>query len=433
MIRSFMPFRGIRYSREKIGDIAQVVAPPYDVISPAQRDEFCRVHPCNVVHLTLGRELEGDNDCENKYTRAGRTFFEWASQGALVEDARPAFYIYDQEFRIGSRTLTRRAFFAALRLEPFGRRVLPHEETMPGPRADRLRLITACPANLSPVFGLYPDPDGKVADLLREATPKPPEASFVDFAGVKQTLWKTDDPRIIAMISDAMEGRPVYIADGHHRYETALKYRDLAIEAQGKLNPGDPRNFIMIACVSISDPGLLVLPCHRVISGVGDFSLDKLLRTLSADFTVSTVSTKKRASGGIIGAMAGKRHALGLYAGGKAHLLCLKEESIADANPADRSVAWKRLDVSILGWLILGRGLGMTHEDLSNPARIRYVKDAAEAAQLVDGGGCQAACFLNPTRVSELEQVAQAGERMPPKSTYFHPKLLTGLVMRKLV
>jgi len=432
MVWNFMPFKGIRYSREKVGDISRVVAPPYDVISPEQRDEFCRQHECNVVHLTLGREQEGDDDRENKYTRAGRAFREWAAQGALVEDRQPAFYVYDQEFELGGRTLARRAFFTALRLEPFGRRVLPHEETMPGPRADRLRLITACPVNLSPIFGLYPDADGTMAALLNMAVPPKPDISFTDFAGIKQTLWKVDDPRVAAMLSLRMEDKPVYIADGHHRYETALKYRDMAIEADGGLDPADPRNFIMTACVSISDPGLVVLPAHRVIGGVSGFAAESLLEKLSADFSVSAFS---RAGGveALLAEMAGRQHVFGLYAGGRMHVLALKDASIAHANPAGRSNAWKRLDVSILLWLILERGLGLAHEDLSNPQRVKYVKDAAEAAQLVDGGQYQAVCFLNPTRVNELEQVAQAGERMPPKSTYFYPKLLTGLVMRKLI
>jgi len=435
MTWNFMPFRGIRYDTSKVGDIAAVVAPPYDVISPEQRDRFCTTHPRNIVHLELGKDLPGDTDSENRYHRAGRAFFQWAADGSLMQDAAPAFYVYDQEFMLGARKLTRRAFFAAVRLEPFGRRVLPHEETMPGPRADRLRLITACPVNLSPIFGLYHDADSAVARALGSALPAAPEASFHDFDGVRQTLWRIDDPAAQERLMRLMQDKHIYVADGHHRYETALKYRDLAAHTNGPLDENDPRNFVMVACVSISDPGLVILPAHRVIGGVPGFDATKLLEKLAAQFDVKPVTAP--ACGDLVEtlrhAMAGGQHTFGLYSGGKAWMLTLRDESDADANPAPHSRAWKRLDVSLLGWLLLERGMGLTHADLSNPDRVIYVKDPAEAAGHVDGGRYQAACYLNPTRVDQLETIAQAGERMPPKSTYFYPKLITGLVMRRLV
>ena len=435
MTWNFMPFKGIRYNAASIGDVARVVAPPYDVISPYQRDEFCASHPNNVVHLELGKDQPGDDDRDNRYTRAGKVFFQWAAAGALAEDAAPAFYIYDQEFALGAKTLTRRAFFAALRLEPFGNRVLPHEETMPGPRADRLRLITACPVNLSPIFGLYRDPGDAVARLLAAALPAQPDFSFTDFAGVRQTLWKVQRPPLLNQLSELMETKRIYIADGHHRYETALKYRDIATEAQGKLDPADPRNFVMTACVSIADPGLVVLPAHRVIGGVPGFDARKLLAGLAAHFTVKAIPAPKRGSAvdALLAKMDGNEHTFGLYSGGKAWMLSLKDPAQADANPAPRGPAWRRLDVSLLVWLILEQGLGLTHDDLANPERVKYVKDPAEAAQHADSGQYQLVCYLNPTRVEQLEAVAQAGDRMPPKSTYFYPKLLTGLVMRRLV
>ena len=435
MIRSFMPFKGIRYNTAIVGDIARVVAPPYDVISPEQRDQLSAKHPCNIVHLELGKDQPGDTGRENRYTRAGTAFFKWAGDRCLTEDTAPAFYVYDQQFRLGLRTFTRRAFFAAVRLEPFGSRVLPHEETMPGPRADRLRLITACPVNLSPIFGLYRDPDNSVPELLASALPPAPEFSFEDFDGIKQALWKIDDPQAQARLSELMETKRIYIADGHHRYETALRYRDLAVEAQGKLDSADARNFVMIACVSIADPGLVILPAHRVIGGIAGFEMGRLLEKLAPYFDVAPVNARGR--GGIVdtllGTMAGKQHAFGLYSGGTAHSITLRDEADADANPALHTQAWKRLDVSMLVWLILEHGLGLKHDDLSNPEHVTYVKDAADAAALVDAGQYQVACYLNPTRVDQLEEVAQAGERMPPKSTYFYPKLLTGLVMRRLV
>ena len=430
-----MPFKGIRYDTGKVGDIAAVVAPPYDVISPEQRDRFCTTHPRNVVHLELGKDLPGDTDAENRYHRAGRAFFQWAADGSLMQDTAPVFYVYDQEFALFPRKLTRRAFLAAVRLEPFGRRVLPHEETMPGPRADRLRLITACPVNLSPVFGLYRDADSAVAGMLESALPAEPEASFNDFDGVRQTLWKIDDPAAQERLMRLMQDKSIYIADGHHRYETALKYRDLAIQTHGTLDANDPRNFVMVACVSISDPGLVILPAHRVIGGIPAFDARSLLEELAAQFDVKPVTAP--ACGDVIGTllstMAGRHHTFGLYSEGKAWVLTLRDEAAADANPAPHSPAWKRLDVSLLVWLILERGLGLTHADLSNPERVAYIKDPAEAAERVDGGHYQAACYLNPTRVDQIEEIAQAGERMPPKSTYFYPKLITGLVMRRLV
>ena len=433
-IWNFMPFTGIRYNEAVVGSIAKVVAPPYDVISPEQRDQFCAKHPCNIVHLDLGKDKPRDVEHDNRYTRAGKLFSQWIAEQCIAEDAAPAFYVYDQQYRLGTRVLTRRAFYAAMRLEPFGDRVLPHEETMPGPRADRLRLITACPVNLSPIFGLYRDPDSSVANLLTAALPARPEFEFEDFDGIRQTLWKIDDPQALAGLSELMQSRRIYIADGHHRYETALKYRDMAAEANGgKLDPADPRNFVMIASVSISDPGLVILPAHRVIGGLAGFDVRGLLEKLEPHFMIVPVkSRERRLADALLGAMAQKQHTFGLYAAGTAHVVTLRNEKDADANPASHTQAWKRLDVSLLVWFILEQGLGLRHEDLSNPQRVKYVKDAAEAAALVDAGDYQVACYLNPTRVDQLEEVAQAGERMPPKSTYFYPKLLTGLVMRRL-
>jgi len=426
-----IPFPGVRYNCEKLGRIEAVVAPPYDVISPEQRRRLCSQHPCNVANLTLGQDKPGDNDADNRYIRAGNLFRAWLNDSVLRQDDTPAYYVYDQEFSLDNRTYTRRAFFSAVRLEPFGGRILPHEETMPGPRADRLRLIQACPANLSPVFGLYPDPDREVAALLAGALGDP-EVSFVDPAGIRQTLWRVDDPQVTARVSQLMADRPIYIADGHHRYETALMYRDLADAAEGGLAPDDPRNFVMIACVALSDPGLVVLPAHRVIGGIDGFNVDAMLGRMAERFNVAPVEADGPAVPALLHRMQGKKHTFGIYSGGRAWVLTLKSEKIADENPAPRSTAWKRLDVSVLVWLILEDGLGFTHEDLSNPERVAYVKDASAAAELVDTGKYQFVCYLNATALHELEEVAQGGERMPPKSTYFYPKLLTGLVMRKL-
>lgn len=427
-----MPFKGIRYNTDKLGGIDKLIAPPYDVISPAQRDEFCAKHPHNVVCLTLGHDKEGDNEQTNRYTRAGRMFSQWEEDGALEEDPRPAVYVYDQEYALAGRTLRRRAFLAAVKLEPFGGRVLPHEETMPGPMADRLRLINACPVNLSPIFGLYPDPEQQVASLL-DTDRCEPELSFVDYAGIRQTLWKVEVPHVLEQLSRAMQDKRIYIADGHHRYETALEYRDRAADAEGGLEPADPRNYVMIACVALSDPGLVVLPAHRVIGGMPGFDFDRLIERLSATFDVQPVEhSGDSVVQELLGRMDGRVHTFGLYAGGKARMLTLRDEATAHANPAPRSRAWKQLDVSLLVWLILEQGLGFTHEDLSYPERVKYMKDDAEAARLVDGGAYQMVCYLNSTRLDQLEEVARGGERMPPKSTYFYPKLLTGLVMRKL-
>ena len=230
-----------------------------------------------------------------------------------------------------------------------------------------------------------------------------------------------------------MEDKRIYIADGHHRYETALMYRDHAAEAEGGLQPLDPRNYVMIASVALSDPGLVVLPAHRVIDRIPNFNFHNLIKKLSANFNVRHIEADNDSLvPALLREMKGKHHTFGLYAAGEARLLTLKDEAMAEANPVPRSSAWKQLDVSLLVWLILEQGLDFTHEDLSDPERVKYVKDDTEAARLVDGGRYQMVCYLNSTRLDQLEEVAQAGERMPPKSTYFYPKLLTGLVMRKL-
>jgi len=414
------PLQGVRYNLDRIGDIADVIAPPYDVIQPAQREQLYSASPHNIVHLDLGRDLPGDSETNNRYTRAGAMFQRWRNEEVLVKDDQPAFYVYDQRYEIEGRSFTRRALFAAMRLEPYGRRVLPHEETMSSPREDRLKLLKACPVNLSPIFGLYPDTDASVAGAIAGAIPAEPLTSFADATGAGHTLWKIDEPDAVKAISHLLDERTVYIADGHHRYETGLAY--------SKINKSLAARYIMTACVSMSDSGLVVLPTHRVVGGIDSFDIDSILRRLSEYFTIMAFDSPAA----LLQAMHGKQHALGLYARNNARLLVLKDAKLADTNPAPHSTAWKRLDISILGWLVFDDALGFTNGDLSNPARVAYVKDYGEAVKLVDSGERQMACFLNATRMDELEAVAQAGERMPPKSTYFYPKLPNGLVMREL-
>jgi len=418
---AFVPFQGIRYNLERIGDIAGVIAPPYDVIQPAQRQQLYSTDPHNIVHLDLGKDLPDDDETNNRYVRAGVAYQQWRRESVLVKDSRPAFYVYDQHFKIDGTSFTRRALFAAMRLEPFGRRVLPHEETMTGPREDRLNLLKACPVNLSPILGLYPDADSSAVGVIAAASATlEPLISFDDATGCSHTFWKIDEPDAVMAISQQLNERTVYIADGHHRYETALAYAGI--------DSLPAAQYIMTACVSMSDPGLVVLPTHRVVGGIDNFDFDSILHKLAEYFAITALDSPAV----LQQAMHDRRHAIGLYAQDNARLLVLKDAKLADANPAQHSTAWKRLDVSILGWLVLQEALGFSNDDISNPERVAYLKDYSEAVKLVDAGERRMACFLNATRVEELETIAQGCERMPPKSTYFYPKLLNGLVMREL-
>src|SRR5262249_6870046 len=283
-------FRAFRYDLGRVGALGDVVAPPYDVIDPALQQVLYDRSPHNVVRLILNKELASDSESDNRYTRAARCLRDWQNEGALVQDSARGLYVYPQEFEVEGQRYTRKGFMARVRLEPFGSgRIYPHEETMSGPKADRLKLFRATAMNLSQIFGLFPDEAGEVTAKLDAAVGRTLPIQAVDHLGVVSKLWPVTNQQTISAISGLLGARPIFIADGHHRYETALKYLEEKRQAGEATDSDHPANFVLMMLVSMHDPGLVILPTHRLISVVGDLRADQLKALLSPYFQVETV------------------------------------------------------------------------------------------------------------------------------------------------
>jgi uncharacterized protein (DUF1015 family) len=427
------PFRGVRYDIAHVGTLSDVVAPPYDVIDPALQDRLYQASPYNVIRLELNREEPGDSEAQGRYTRAARFLRDWLRQGILREDDRAALYVYEQTFQVEGVTHTRKGFLARVRLEPFGQgRIYPHEQTLSGPKADRLALYHATGFNLSPIFGLYPDPGQVVLRVieggLRDRTP----LVATDHLGVENRLWVVTDSQTHTAVRGLMAAQPVFIADGHHRYETGLKYRDERARAGESSGHDDPSNFCLMMLVGMSDPGLLILPTHRLVSGFPGLTGDQLAARLEAEFEVQMTGEGEagcRAAWEAIERGGDQdRLGFGTVADGRWLLARLRSDEAMDRLAPEHTPDWRSLGVSVLHVLVLNSSL----KPLGTPS-YRYVHLFREVLDDVDARGCDLACLVPPARMDHVEAIASSLETMPPKSTYFYPKLLTGLVLNPLV
>ena len=430
------PFRGLRYDPARVGPLGEVLCPPYDVISPAEQAALHRKSPFNLVRLELGFENPGDDAADNRYTRASATLQRWLKEGVLREESEPALYLYEQRFPHEGRLLVRWGVLAALRLASWEEGiVLPHEETMAGPKQDRLRLMRATACNLSPLFLLFDDPTGIARRLMEEAGRLPADATADTGDGQLHRLWALGAAKHGELIP-ALQRPQLYMADGHHRYETALAYRDemRAAESGPIPSPDAAYNFALVLLVDARDPGLVVLPTHRLVKGVPPSALDALEAALPGRFEVERLVAT--GSDGVAEALVRRmresgeeRPTLGLYgprdSGGR--LLRLR-------GPLGRGVQGSKppLDVDVLHDLLLAPALGIGPEQLRAGGQVAYTRDAAEAVATVDRGDAQVAFLLNPTRVEQVLETARAGGKMPQKSTYFYPKPTTGLVLHRL-
>lgn len=423
------PFAAWRYNPAVVGDLTDVVAPPYDVIDEEHRDVLYDRSPYNVVRLILGRETD-------RYTAAAACLKDWMSHRALIQDPAPALYLYTQDFALEGRAHQRGGFIGAVRLEPFSTGVIrPHEKTLAGPKADRLRLMDATATNLSPIFGIYAGTAPHLeAARLRVSSGEPLEEVADEF-GVRHRLWSISDEGDIAGIAADLAPRPLYIADGHHRYETALAYRDKLAAAE-TLAPSHPANSVMMFLCSMSDPGLVILPTHRVLAGLADFNATRVLNNLGKFFHLKAFPNTDAGAEQLLQAMhvGPGPGALGiaLRGAGSLHLAVLADPACMDREAPDVAPAVRRLDVSLLDALVLRKLLGVDAHDAAHDGRLRYVKEEAEALDAVRNGGADIAFLLCATRIEEVEAVCDSGETMPEKSTYFHPKLGTGFVFHHL-
>ena len=419
-----IPFSAILYNPDKV-DAGRVMAPPYDIITPPMHEYLYNMSPYNIVHIDYGKELPGDTEKDNRYTRASGFLVVWLKQGILIRDSRPAFYCYEIQYSIGPVEKRLRGFIGLVRLEELEEgRIHPHENTHPGPKMDRLNLLKACNANTSPILSLYSSKEKIVTSILDEVSNEMPFISAVDLDGFMHRVWPIkDDVRIRALMTE-LEGRAIFIADGHHRYETALSFKD-EMTARGLLKTGaEPFNYVMMFLSNMEesgpDRGLTLLPVHRLVKEMKG-SIDELQRCFDITPVNLNGNNEVVIKDRLLSMLKRTGHSFGVYlkTGGCYHIVLRQGlDDMIDAPPPLRG-----LDVTILHKLIF--------ENLLRVKGIDYEMQPDEAIRRVKGCQYEAAFFLNPPQVKDVKEVALASERMPQKSTYFYPKLLTGMVINK--
>jgi uncharacterized protein (DUF1015 family) len=440
-----VPFRALRYSPRFVPDLKLVVAPPYDVISPEAQERYHARHPHNVVRLILSKEGEAGTPDQDRYARAARTFTAWQVEGILARDPQPGIYVSEQEFSLGeAHRVRRRGFTALVRLARYDEKIVfPHERTFAKYREDRLRLMRACPANLDPVFGFYPGPDGPIRAILDGCVEADPQVQLVDEDGIRHRMWILREPASVAGLVQALRDKPIIIADGHHRYETALTFRDER-RMRGNVAAGaePPRlhDFVLMYLVSAEDPGLVILPTHRVIRQRPVVTQDGLRRALERHFRMEVfpldpgnpVMSLRIALADI---HRRRRDAVlfGLYAGGRELIVLELSDTtvVRDLVATGHSRVFARLDVAILHRVVIEQILGIRSAGQADDS-IHYTRDEGQALAAVASGEAHLALFQNPPRVEQVQAVALASERMPQKSTFFYPKVLSGLVINPL-
>jgi uncharacterized protein (DUF1015 family) len=413
------PLHAVRYETRTAGALENLVSPPYDVIDETMRTELTAKSPFNIVDVDLPVDEAGGDP----YAKATNTYEAWLQQGILTKEREPTVWVMRQQFRVGDETLNRTGFFARVRVEDYGRgRIRPHERTHPGPKEDRLRLTRATRANLSPIFSLFHDEGAAAGAVLEAVAEGEPFCTLVDADGIADRLWRMADPDVIAKLQGALADAELLIADGHHRYETARVYAE---EIGGE---GDHRYVLMFLC-SMEDPGMVILPTHRLLTDVKDPAKQEALAdALKRDFELEPIEHSD------LEPPAGDRPAFGYVDAHfkQAFRATLKDQAIADAALEGKPEAYRHLDTAVLEALILRGTLGMSEDDISHLNGLAYSKDSDDALDAVLTGRADCAFFLRGTPIEQVRAVAAEGETMPPKSTFFYPKIPTGLLVNPL-
>jgi uncharacterized protein (DUF1015 family) len=439
-----IPFRGILYDQAKAGEFSTTTAPPYDIITPEQQEKYYEKSEHNVIRLILGKQFPDDTESNNRYTRAASTFSQWLGESVLKRDEDPALYLYHQEFSVpGGGRQARDGFICLVRLEDKDKGVvIPHEKTLDKPKADRLQLMKACSANFSQIFSLYSDPGDGVIRLLEGATNGPPLIEVTDEDKTLHQLWRISQVEVVREVCQSLSEQSLFIADGHHRYETALNYRSYMTEISSQHTGKEPFNYVMMYLTPMEGEGMLILPYHRVIHNIENFDFPSFEKNLGEYFEVKTFPFDPKNKPDVWNRFnsqlkeEGKiRPAFGMYGAGQSsfHLLLLREEIFNSfTDTAESSAVLKRLDVNVIESCIFKDVLKITSKDLQQQENISYVHDSDEGLELVETRGYQLVFFLNDTKSSEIRDVSTRGETMPQKSTFFYPKLLSGLVINKI-
>ncbi|HEY7535298.1 MAG TPA: DUF1015 domain-containing protein [Thermodesulfobacteriota bacterium] len=416
-----VPFRGVRYNPERVGVIDSVLAPPYDVISPQEQNELYEKNPYNVIRIILSKDRS-----DEKYVHAGETFRKWIEEGVLIQDREPCIYPYYQEFEEDGKVVTRKGFIAAVKLEDFSsKKVIPHERTFAGPKLDRLKLTTACKANLSPVFAIYSDPEGALEKAIEDRLIAKPIVDAISGDGVRNYLWRLPDSDLLSQIKRRMLDSVLLIADGHHRYETALEYRNIQRRKSQVISEDKDYEYVMMYLSRVEGDGLVIKPTHRLVKNMGSLDTEGFLKKLEDKFNVEVVSSRGFAQDG--------NQKRSLY------------EGVSDLTPEEffiitkdsdflfkvslkkpESVHYKNLGVMLLHGAIFGEIIN------EEKAEILYTKSIEEVIKLMRSGDYKLGFILPPLRAKDVYEVALSGDKMPHKTTYFYPKLLSGLVFHLL-
>jgi uncharacterized protein (DUF1015 family) len=429
------PFKGMIYNKEKIKKPDDVMSPPYDIISEPMQNELYKKNEYNFVKLILGKIFSDDTDLNNRYTRAKQLFDLWQQQGILIPSDAPALYPYKVDYTVNKEKKQMNGFFVLLKLDSEYKTVKAHEKTLTKPKADRLNLMRTCYANLEPIQLMYIDQNDNIRKSMDAACDKP-LFKVKGYDGFTHQLWRLDDPAIVQSIVDDLEKKILFIADGHHRYQTSINY---AAEKQQQTSNKDPKasfNYIMVVLCNMLDPGLSILPTHRFIT-MPQVNFEELSEKLERYFIVEKkcIEEKKKdyqkIGKKIMNDIAtDEKHKFALYAKGVYYVLTLKDERVMDSRASDHSKTWRTLDVSILHKLILEEILGITEKNLED--HVKYTRVDAEAISQVDEGKYDFSFLINATKIDQLKAIADASEHMPQKSTFFLPKMLSGLVMYKM-
>ncbi len=436
------PFRGLTYNFKKITDLAQIITPPYDIISEKEQEGYYNTHPNNIIRLELGKKMASDNDTDNRYTRAAAYLKEWEANDILIRAKKETIYLTSHSYDPGdgSGTKVRWGFISLVKIEEEGSGViLPHEKTFSAHKDDRLKLLKACSTQLSQVFGLYDDAGSGILDTLRKFTVNAPDASFTFTDGTGHKMWCITDTEAISKVKGFMAKKPIFIADGHHRYETSRNFRNYMREKHGT---GEERSYeyVMMYLTDMGEDGLTILPSHRLIKMDRPFDPALFLEKASPCFRIEKLKIERSDDARFAMTLKNRLAENGIktpsfiFYSKKGQDFCLMglKNGVADKFLNDLHPALAKLDVIILSRLILQQVMEFTNTDMDNDSLFHYNSNIASTISSVDSGEFDIAFLINPTKIGQVQEIASASQVMPRKSTYFYPKVLTGMVLNKI-
>ncbi|MDD5431831.1 MAG: DUF1015 domain-containing protein [Candidatus Omnitrophica bacterium] len=422
-----LPFSALIFNQDKNKNLSKVVCPPYDVISPADQKYYLEADPHNFIHVLFRK----DSSIEDKYKASAECFRDWIKEEVLVQDKSPAIYFYSHQYKIKGETKVRLGFISLLRLPERSAGVFGHEHTRTGPKEDRFKLLRQVKANLSPIFAIFADNKRVIQRLYRQHIQnKEPFIEVTDRDKCVHKIWRLDSPEQIDLIQSGMEDENIFIADGHHRYEVACNYREEMRQKLGKLTGDESFNYVLAYFTNTDLRGLTILPIHRLVKMETKFDLENFKANIKDYFDIEEIKDKTRFFF-LLEKCGNSEHVLGMYKDKKFWLLRLKNVKMLDKVISDKPKESRSLDVSILNYLILRNAFGFKLEEIDNHENLTFSNDAEKFIEEVDANSKYVAFFLNPVKMQQIISVALNGNKMPAKSTFFYPKVLSGLLIHK--